>query len=75
MPPRNQTRDEGVLRTGAGEYEPVGEIPRQIYGGSGTIAYQLRPGNGAPAKFQITIEPAGTNVPAKPSSEVVCSGP
>jgi anti-sigma factor RsiW len=61
-------------RSGATSYEPVGEIPRPIYGGSGTINYQLRPGTGAAVRFVVTLE-SRSAVPASPSRDVVCAGP
>lgn len=61
-------------RAGSESFEPVGEIPRQVYGGSGTINYQLRPGAGAATRFVVTVE-LGHHVPAAPSLEVICAGP
>lgn len=61
-------------RAGGDSYEPVGEVPRQLYGTSGTINYQLRPGNGAPVHFIVTVEERN-RVPAAPSRDVICAGP
>lgn len=61
-------------RAGVDAYEPVGEIPHQLYGGSGTINYQLRPGAGAPVHFLVTLEQPKV-IPARPSADVVCAGP
>jgi hypothetical protein len=61
-------------RAGATGYEPVGEIPRQLQGTSGTINYELRPGNAAPVHFIVTIE-GRDRVPAQPSLPVICAGP
>lgn len=61
-------------RAGGNSYEPVGEVPRQLYGGSGTINYQLRPGTGAAVHFIVTVEDRN-RVPPAPSRDVVCAGP
>ncbi len=61
-------------RAGSDSYEPVGEIPRPLYGASGTINYHLRPGTGAAVHFLVTVE-TRNRVPATPSQDIVCSGP
>lgn len=55
-------------------FQRVGEVPRQLYGGSGSIQYALPSGTATPAEILITIEPR-TIIPALPAGPTVLKGP
>jgi hypothetical protein len=63
-----------VLPAGARRFEPVGEIPSQFYGHSGSITYKLAPTLATPAQIMITVERRSVT-PISPSGTVVLHGP
>lgn len=63
-----------VKPAGATEYQRVGEVPAQFYGGSGSLYYKLPETTATPAEILITQEPRKAP-PAQPAGATVLRGP
>lgn len=63
-----------VKPAGSAEFQPVGLVPPQYYGKSGSVSYELPAGNATPSEVLITLEPR-QNRPARPTGPVVLRGP
>lgn len=56
------------------DYQPVGEVPREHHGRSGSVQCALSGVTTPPAEILITIEPRGTVYP-RPTGPTVVRGP
>lgn len=72
--PEEQTMQAWVRPPDSREYQRVGEVPQQFYGGNGSLQYQLPDGTTTPAEILITIEPRGIT-PVRPTGPTVLRGP
>ena len=63
-----------VKPAGSGDFQPVGQVPPQYYGKSGSVSYELPAGNATPSEVLITLEPRQSR-PARPTGPVVLRGP
>lgn len=63
-----------VKPAGATEYQRVGEVPAQFYGGSGSLYYKLPDATATPAEILVTRESRKTP-PAQPTGATVLRGP
>lgn len=72
--PSDQVLQLWVKLVDAGDYQHVGEVPSQFYGGSGSLYYKLPDSSATPVEILITQELRNA-VPAKPTGAVVLHGP
>jgi anti-sigma-K factor RskA len=63
-----------ILPQGASSFQPIGQVPAQFYGQSGSVVYKLAPNSAAPSQLLITVEPSGTT-PVVPTGPTVLRGP
>jgi hypothetical protein len=72
--PADQALQLWVKPVDAGDYQHVGAVPSQFYGGSGSLYYKLPESSATPVEILITQEPRNAP-PAKPKGAVVLHGP
>lgn len=72
--PADQLLQLWVEPAGSETYQPVGEIPAEFYGGSGSVDFKLPADSLRPAKILITIEPRTSDL-AAPTGPVVLHSP
>jgi anti-sigma-K factor RskA len=72
--PSDQALQLWVQPVGSQDFIPVGSIPSQFYGGSGSVYYKLPSDAMTPSQILITIEPTATP-PTAPTGTTVLRGP
>ena len=72
--PPDQSLQLWVKQVNSNDYQRVGEVPVQFYGGSGSLSYTLPGATQPPAEILITQEPRNTS-PAQPTGPTVLHGP
>ncbi|MBL9208488.1 MAG: anti-sigma factor [Opitutaceae bacterium] len=72
--PATDTLQVWVKPAGSVEFQPVGLVPPQYYGKSGSVSYELPAGSATPSEVLITLEPR-QNRPTRPTGPVVLRGP
>jgi len=72
--PADQLLQLWVLPAESKRFEPVGEIPKEFYGRSGSITYKLSSPELSPAQILITVERRSTRL-TSPSGTIVLRGP
>jgi hypothetical protein len=72
--PSDQTLELWVQPVGSQDFIPVGSIPSQFYGGSGSVYYKLPSDTMTPSQIMITTEPTATP-PTAPTGPIVLRGP
>lgn len=71
----NQTLQVWVKPVNSAEFRPVGEVPAQFYGRSGSVHYELPATVATPAEVLITLEPKAPVPSSRPTGAVILRGP
>lgn len=72
--PPDQSLQLWVKQVNSADYQRVGEVPVQFYGGSGSLSYNLPGATQPPAEILITQEPRNAP-PTQPTGPTVLHGP
>lgn len=72
--PADQTLQLWFKPAGAEIYQPLGEVPPQLHGRSGSVYYRLPDGVAPPTEVLITREPR-LNPPPAPTGPIILRGP